>query len=212
LSDRFLLAASFERDEFPETDTRLHQVRPAAEALALDVQLVESRRAARPHVDAQSRFVVARVRRVRGEEAAEVAGVRPRRGDDEDGELLQLPFHPGASQVIVLAVEAHDRGLAELHERRPGRGTVLLQHVPLLPRRIRPQHDLAIDHGREVDVPRARFDPRRIEPQFEAISDGKLRIGPRLRGASLKCEGNEREREEGAERGHIRFPRTAKMA
>src|SRR5205823_980404 len=93
--------------ELAEVAARLHQVLPAAEAFALDVQLREPRGAARPHVDGQARLVIPAVRGVEREKAAEVAGVSSRHDDDERGELLQLVLLPREPQVVVLAVEAY---------------------------------------------------------------------------------------------------------
>ena len=58
----FVFAANFELIELAEVAAGLHQVPPAAEALAFDVQLRESRRAARAHVDGEAGFVVAAIR------------------------------------------------------------------------------------------------------------------------------------------------------
>ena len=107
------VAVDLEGVQLAERAAGREQVPPAAEPAALDVQRRELRRAVRAQVDGQPALVVAPAGRVERQEPAEPAGVRPRRGDDEDGERRRVRRPAStAAQVVVVAVEPDDRGPA----------------------------------------------------------------------------------------------------
>ena len=123
-----------------------------------------------------------------GEQAAEIAGIRPRRSDDEDGRVGQPEGDLAARQKIVPAIEAHPAHSAAAAELR---SEILheLRHVPVLARTIEPTvHSCPFRKpARAVLLPERNL-ARRIQPELQPLARRKFRVRPRL--CSLRCREN----------------------
>ena len=98
-----------ERQIGREVLSRLDEVLEARAACRLDIEHADLFRGRRSLIEIDAAGVIVLCCGGAGEHAREQTFVRSRRGKDEDGDFLRATFQAGEAEVIILAIEAHER-------------------------------------------------------------------------------------------------------